>query len=269
MGTMVGIDVRDEGVDEGVIEQALSRLRSIEARFSTFRPDSEVSRYGRGEVDDAALSSELREVLELSEVVRAVSDGYFDIRGHRPDGSPDPSGLVKGWAVEQAARVLDRYRAANYAITAGGDIVARGQAAPGRPWRIGVQHPGIRDRVAAVVEVRDLAIATSGAYERGDHVIDPHTGRPPDGVLSITVVGPSLTRADAYATAAFAMGRAGIEWIASLPGYAGCAITTDDRLVWTEGFEPLRATVGLAAVSPPGRSGVSRQTQRPGLVARD
>ena len=88
----------------------------------------------------------------------------------------------------------------------------RGGALPEPRWRVGIQHPQIRDRIAAVVEADDLAVATSGAYTRGDHVVDPHTGRPPEGVLSVTIAGPDLATADAYATAAFAMGADGPEW---------------------------------------------------------
>lgn len=239
MGTAIGIDILDADVPDGTVDAAFERLWAIDARFSTYRLDSEVSRYSRGEIEDDALSTELQEVLRLCEAVRITSDGAFDIRRHRLDGHVDPSGLVKGWAVEEAAAILRRDGARNYAINAGGDIVARGEPRPGRAWRVGVQHPEIRDAVAAVLEVRDLAVATSGAYERGAHVVDARTGKPPIGVLSVTVAGLSLAFADAYATAGFAMGADGIAWLATLPGYAGCVVTREGRLVWTEGFERL------------------------------
>ena len=238
MGTAIGIDVRDPGVPEAALDDAFVRLAVIEARFSTYRSDSEVSRYGRGEIGDDDLSAEVREVLRLCEAVRISSGGAFDVR-HRPDGLVDPTGLVKGWAVDEAAAVLEHQGARNYAINAGGDILAHGEPSPGRAWRVGVQHPQIREAMAAVLEVRDLAVATSGEYERGDHIVDPGTGARPAGMLSVTVAGPSLALADAYATAAFAMGADGIRWIAARSGYAGCAITTDGRFVWTNSFEPL------------------------------
>jgi thiamine biosynthesis lipoprotein len=236
MGTAVGIDIRDERIGRAVVADAFDRITEIEERFSPFRSASEISRVMRGELAEDDASPELRQVFRWCETVRVASHGYFDIRGFRPDGAPDPSGLVKGWAVEEAARILEARGARNFTVNAGGDIVARGQAAPGERWRIGIQHPRLRDRVAAVLAVGDLAVATSGAYERGDHVTDPHTGRPPAGVVSTTVVGPSLTFADAYATAAFAMGRDGVGWMTTLSGYAGCVITDDDRLVWTDGL---------------------------------
>ena len=240
MGTVISIDVPDD-VEASAVDLAFERLVAIDARFSTYRPDSEVSRYDRGEIDDLAISPELRTVLQMCEWVRDTSDGVFDVRRHRQDGRLDPSGLVKGWAVEEAARILDRAGARNYAINAGGDILARGRPRPDRAWRVGIQHPAVRDAVAAVLEVRDGAVATSGAYERGEHIVDARTGEAPRDVESVTVAGPSLAFADAYATAAFAMGTDGIRWIAGIPDYAGCAVTTDGRLVWTQSFEPLLA----------------------------
>ena len=240
MGTAIGIDVRGQGLPDAAIDDAFALLRDIDARFSTYRPDSEVSRLIRGELDEAdGLSAELRAVLGLCEDLRRTSDGYFDIRRHRPDGRPDPTGLVKGWAIEEAAFRLDEAGARDFAINAGGDIVASGEPEPGRPWRVGIRHPEQADRVAAVLGIRDLAVATSGAYERGDHIIDPHDGRPARDLLSLTVVGPSLTYADAYATAAFAMGSAGPAWVHGHPGYGAYAIGADRRAVWTPLVEPL------------------------------
>jgi thiamine biosynthesis lipoprotein len=139
---------------------------------------------------------------------------------------------VKGWALDRAARMLERAGARRFSLNAGGDVVLRG----GAPWRVGIQHPLRRDRVACVIEVVDGAVATSGAYERGAHIVDPHTQRPPDGVESVTVVGPRLGLADAYATAAFAMGADGPAWTASLDGYDAMTILDDKRVLTTRGF---------------------------------
>ena len=125
----------------------------------------------------------------------------------------DPSGYVKGWAVEEAAWRLDDAGARDYLINAGGDVVARGEATPGHRWRVGIRHPDEPDKVAAVLAVRDGAVATSGTYERGDHIVDPRTGQPARGLRSLTVVGPRLGFVDAYATAAFVMGLAGLRWV--------------------------------------------------------
>ena len=118
-----------------------------------------------------------------------------------------PSGLVKGWSVDRAAVIADELGWRNYAINAGGDIRLRGGALPATVWRVGIQHPANRHDIAAVVLGDDLAVATSGAYVRGQHVFNPRTRRAPEGVLSVTITGPDLATADAFATAAFAHGR--------------------------------------------------------------
>ena len=236
MGTAISLDLRDPGVSPAAVDAMFDHLRDIDARFSTYRADSEISRLGRGELPPEACSPDVREVLARCEALRALSHGYFDIRAHRSDGGLDPSGFVKGWAVEAAAAILDAAGARNYCLNAGGDIITSGEPEPGRSWRVGIRHPELPDLLATVLETRDLAVATSGAYERGEHIVDPHTGRSPGGLLSVTVVGPRLSEADAYATGAYAMGLSGLTWIAGIATYAGCMITTDRRRVWTPGF---------------------------------
>lgn len=241
MGTVISIDVRDPGIPESVVDAMLARLEEIEDRFSTYRPGSEISRIARGELAEAHASAEVRFVLGMCDDLHRTTDGWFDARGHRADGRLDPSGIVKGWAVEEAALLLDEAGARNYSCNCGGDVIARGEPEPGRPWRVGIRHPDRADAVARVLAVRDLAVATSGTYERGEHIRDPRTGAAPTGLLSVTVVGPSLTWADVYATTAFAMGVAGPAWVATHPGYGALAITADERLVWTPTVEPLLA----------------------------
>jgi thiamine biosynthesis lipoprotein len=243
MGTVVSLQIRDQGTNRPALDEAVDAavayLRDVEARFSTYRPDSEVSRLARGEIREAECSEDVRYVLALCDNLRRTSDGFFDIRHAGRDGGLDPSGLVKGWAVEEAALVLERSGFRRFAINAGGDVVVRGEPAPGEPWRVGIRHPDRADRLAAVLGLRDCAVATSGAYERGDHIRDPRTGRPASGLLSISVVGPSLAWADAYATAAFAMGRDGIAWTARHPGYGVFAVTDAREVVCTPDVEQL------------------------------
>ena len=149
---------------------------------------------------------------------------------------------MKGWSIDRGARLLALAGARNFCINAGGDVLARGEAAPGRPWQIGIRHPQIPDKMAAVVAGCDLAVATSGAYERGDHIVDPKSGRPAADLLSMTIAGASLGYADAYATAAFAMGEAGVDWMSRLAGYSGLAITSQPRVVWSDPFDRLLAS---------------------------
>jgi thiamine biosynthesis lipoprotein len=232
MGMAVVIDVRDE-IDPSATDSVVDWLHVVDARFSTYKPDSEISQIERSElaVDDA--HPDVRNVLARCDQLRRATGGYFDARAN---GRLDPSGLVKGWAVERAVTMLERAGARSFAIYAGGDVALRGCPRPGEPWKVGIRHPRLAERVAAVVACERLAIATSAAYARGDHVVDPHTGRAADGLLSITITGPDLGTADAYATAAFAMGSKGAHWAAGLAGYEAMAMLPDDTMLTTPGF---------------------------------
>jgi FAD:protein FMN transferase len=241
MGTVIGVDVRDPAVPPSAVDEVFAYLREVDRRFSPYKPDSEVSRLMRGELTVGDASPDLRAVLDLCEVMRRSTDGYFDAGRHRLDGRLDPTGIVKGWSIERGARLLEAAGARDYALNAGGDVLARGSPARGRQWRVGIRHPLIADRVAAVLAIHDGAVATSGGYERGEHIVDPHTGRPPEGLLSLSVYGPDLTIVDAYATAAFAMGMAGPAWVARQPGYGALAVTRDERIVWTPLIDGLLA----------------------------
>lgn len=238
MGMPIVVDVRDRDVDGGTIDRMFAWLRCVDETFSTYKEDSEISRLNRGELAIQEVHPDVAAVLARCEELRIETHGFFDARAVSPD-RVDPSGLVKGWAVDRAAALLDEAGARNYAVNAAGDIRLRGGALPDACWRVGIQHPRIVDRIAKLLEVSDLAIATSGAYARGEHVLDPHTRRPPEGVLSVTVTGPDLATADAYATAAFAMGADGPAWTSTLPGYEAMTILEDDRVLSTAGFRAL------------------------------
>src|SRR5207244_1968994 len=124
------------------------------------------------------------------------------------------------WAVARAADMLRAAGSSCFFVNAGGDIVTGGCPADSNAgWRVGIQHPWERDRVAAVVAIPGGAIATSGRYERGDHVVDPRSGLPATDLASVTVIGPDLAVADAYATAAVVLGRVeGMRWLATRAG---------------------------------------------------
>jgi thiamine biosynthesis lipoprotein len=238
MGMPVTLDVRDEHVGPEALDGALGWLRFVDATFSTYRSGSEISRLNRGELALGDAHPLVAEVLARCEALRRDTGGYFDVRAPL-GGLADPSGLVKGWAVARAAELLRGAGARNFCIDAGGDLALGGGPAPGMPWRVGIRHPRRRDRLAAVLAVTDAAVATSGAYERGPHIVVPATGRPPTGVLSVTIVGPEAGTADAYATAAFAMGVDGPAWTAGLPGHVAMTILDGDRVLATPGFASL------------------------------
>jgi thiamine biosynthesis lipoprotein len=241
MGTVVSFDIRDDAVPEAALEDAVAWLHEVDRRFSPYIADSEVSRIADGTLAEVDAHPDVREVLAMVDRLAVESGGAFDARRWSADGRLDPSGFVKGWSIQIAADRLAAAGASDFAINAGGDIVARGGPAPGEDWRIGVRHPDRPDRVAAVLRVRDLAVATSAAYERGAHIRDPRNGRIPGGVRSLTVVGPSLTWADAYATTAYVMGLGGLDWVEAHEGYAAMAITWDDQVLWTPSMDGHRA----------------------------
>ena len=237
MGTTVTIDVRDDGFPLAALEAAVDTLRTHEARFTTYRDDSEVKRIERGELSIDAAHDDVREVLDACAVLRAESGGAFDAwRG----GSLDPSGYVKGWAAERAADDLRRAGATRFAINLGGDVICAGDAEPGAPWRIGVRHPIDATRMALVLGIRDGAVATSGSYERGNHIVDARTGRHAADWRSVTVLAADLATADAIATAALAMGEPGPAWAAARYGCDVAAIGNDETLWTTPGLERSR-----------------------------
>jgi thiamine biosynthesis lipoprotein len=207
---------RHAGTDAGraAWAEAVTELRWLDRVFSTWRPDSAVSRIDRGELAVEDAPPVVAEVLALGEEARVVSDGAFSVWRAGPDGRVrlDPSGVVKGWAAERVARHLSALPGTGFALNAGGDVVCRSR--PGDPaWRIGVEDPHDPGALVATLEVHDGAVATSGTAHRGAHLVDARTGRPPQGVASVTVVGPSLTWADIDATAAFAHGAEALAWL--------------------------------------------------------
>jgi thiamine biosynthesis lipoprotein len=240
MGTAVSLDIADPlpaAALDRLAGQVFDWLRGVDHRFSTYRDDSEVSRLGQGRLAVNDASPDLRRVLDRCARLWRFTDGYFDAYA---TGALDPSGYVKGWSVQVASDRLVAAGAGNHCLNAGGDVRVRGRDADGEPWRIGVQHPTEADKLAWVLAGEDLAVATSGTYQRGPHVVDPHRGEPARGLCSVTVVGPDLGDADAYATAAVAMGRPGLDWLARLDGYESAAVTDDGRAFRSPGLPVLR-----------------------------
>jgi thiamine biosynthesis lipoprotein len=230
MGFPVSLRIDDEGGlrdFDAAADSVFAWLRDVDARFSPFKADSEVSRLDRGEVDE--VSPDLAEILGLCEHYRTATGGAFDVR--LPGRGLDPCAVVKGWSVQRAAQLLTSAGVRRFCLNAGGDVVVAG-----RSWRVGVRHPEHADRLCAVLDLTDGAVATSARYERGDHIIDGRTGRPATGLLSLTVVAPTLTEADSVATAAFAMGSEGVEWAAGLKGCEVFAVGADRGVLRTAGF---------------------------------
>jgi thiamine biosynthesis lipoprotein len=193
----------------------IDELRSVDRIFSTYRSDSVISRLDRGEVTLEECPAEVAEVLALGGEAEQQSGGAFSVVLPDSDGQLrlDPSGVVKGWAVERASRLLATLDDTDFCLSAGGDLVCH-VTDPDRPaWQIGIEHPYDPTSLIAVVPVRSGAVATSGTRHRGQHLLDARTGRPAGGVASVTVIGRSLTWADIDATAAYAHGPQAADWL--------------------------------------------------------
>lgn len=235
MGMPITVEVVGD-TDGRAAEAAFQYFCDVDARFSPYKPDSELSTMNRGELQDWQRSTDMDTVLALSELTRHETLGFFDIR--RPDGQIDPSGLVKGWAIRNAARLIDAKGLHNYCVEAGGDIQCRGHNEQGQRWRVGIRSPFVTDEVVKVLVPGDAGVATSGTYVRGNHIYDPHSGGASiDDIASLTVIGPDIYEADRFATAAFAMGRGGIDFIEDTAGLEGYAIDRDGIATMTSGFQ--------------------------------
>lgn len=238
MGMPVSLALRGRHAADVVGESAwmatVAVLRDVDRVFSTYRSDSHICRLDRGEIALAECPPQVAEVLALGEVARVQSGGAFDVR--RPDpqdpaGRPvlDPSGVVKGWAVERAAQVLRSLDDTDFCLSAGGDMVCH-VADPGRAaWRVGIEDPRDPSRLISQVEVRHGAVATSGPAHRGEHIVDARTGALPTGLAQVTVIGHDLVWADIDATAAYALGASAAPWLATRPDRSGLLVWADGR----------------------------------------
>ena len=235
MGTVVTFDLYAPGPVEvaEAVGRACSVLHDADAVFSTWKPDSPVSRLRRGEISLGEAPAEVADVLDRCRTARQATDGWFD--PWALPGGVDPTGYVKGWAGQQALEVLRPLDLLGAMVNAAGDIASFGGPEPGQPFRVGIVEPGSPGRLACVVELTG-AVATSGTYERGLHLIDPFSGRATSGAASASVTGPDLGLADALATALAVAGEAGLDFVADLAGYEGFVIGIDGGWQWTPGF---------------------------------
>lgn len=234
MGMPITLEVVDPTVSTDDLEKVFAYFVSVDEIFSTYKATSEISKINRGELSTAEYSKDMKTILALSEQTKKDTYGYFDIEHN---GLYDPSGIVKGWAIQHAADMLKAGGFRNFSIDAGGDISVAGNK-DGKLWRIGIRNPFNRNENVKVLALTDRGIATSGTAIRGQHVYDPYNPDTPllDSV-SITVIGPNIYEADRFATAAFAMGKRGIQFIEKLAGFEGYMIDAHARATYTSGFE--------------------------------
>lgn len=234
MGMAVIIDLPKSDHEED-FEAAFDYFTIVDDKFSPYKKESEVSKINRGEVAEESFSEQMKEVLKLSEETKQQSLGFFDVWC---DGKLDPSGLVKGWAIHNAADKLRSQGFSDFYVEAGGDIEVSGKNKDEKEWRIGIQNPFNRDQIIKVIKISNGGIATSGSYFLGQHIYDPHlnSSRTSD-IISLTVVGPTIYEADRFATAAFAMGKDGLDFIENKSGLEGYMIDHQGYQSQTSGFE--------------------------------
>jgi FAD:protein FMN transferase len=234
MGMPITVEVLADNATR-YIASVFDYFKSVDERYSTYKDSSEISQINNG-LPKNEWSQEMKTVLKLCEQTRQATDGYFDITTN--NGKLDPSGLVKGWAINNAAQLLQASDVQNFYIEAGGDVQVRGSNAVNEPWSVGIRNPFKLDEVIKVVQLTTQGIATSGTYIRGQHIYNPRQRRQVlNSVKSLTVIGPNVYEADRYATAAFAMGAQGIGFIESTSGLEGYMVDANKIATYTSGFE--------------------------------
>jgi thiamine biosynthesis lipoprotein len=233
MGMPITVVIEDETASQSDVDAAFNRFQEIDERYSPYKSTSEVSRINNG-LEETKWSKEMKHIVRLCRETTRATDGYFDAFY---DIAFDPSGLVKGWAIADVARLLKERHLTNFYIDAGGDIQVSGANSKKQPWRVGIRNPMNHEEIVKVVAVTSEGVATSGTYIRGNHIYNPITHQPADTIASLTIIGPDIYEADRFATAAFAMGPKGIQFIESLKGFEAYMIDNNQIATFTSGFE--------------------------------
>lgn len=233
MGMPTTVEIVDTAATQASLDEIFNYFISVDERFSTYKPQSEISLFNAGKLGESEVSDDMRTILRLAEETKNATHGFFDIDF---GGTRDPSGIVKGWAIHNAAEILRKNGFHNFYVEVGGDIEVEGKNADGEPWSIGIRNPFHREEIVKVLHLSGKGIATSGTAVRGKHIYNPKSGNRADEIMSLTVMGPNVYEADRFATGAFAMGKNGIEFIEGLPGFEGYMIDHDGIATYTTGF---------------------------------
>jgi thiamine biosynthesis lipoprotein len=238
MGMPITIEIVDPQATDDIFNEVYNYFTHIDKKFSTYKSASEITAINSGALALGDASEEMQLVFTMCEETKRETGGYFDIK--TPKGKYDPSGLVKGWAIWNGAKLLEKNGFANFYIDAGGDIQPHGHNMNGTPWAIGIKNPFNQNEKVKVIYIGggEEGVATSGTYIRGNHIYNPRGGgEPVRDIVSLTVIGPNVHDADRFATAAFAMGADGIKFIEALPGYEGYIIDKNKVATMTTGFD--------------------------------
>lgn len=234
MSMPVIVNVIDRLVSKSDMEEVFTYLRQTDKRFSTYRDESETQKINRGEILEMDYSAEMRRVLALNKKTKSNTSGYFDIFYK---GRLDPAGIVKGLAIYEGSKILKDKGFHDFYLEIAGDIQVQGFNEEGEKWQIGIEDPFSRGNLVKVVKLSNQGIATSGTYIRGKHIYNPIDQIYADEIVSITVIAPNVLEADRFATASFAMGKDGINFLESRKNLEGYMITKEKKAYFTKGFE--------------------------------
>lgn len=236
MGVPIIINIRDNEAKQELFDEVFNYFHYVDEKFSTYKDTSEISNINNGKIKPEEASEDMKLIFQLSEETKKISNGYFDIVNR--EGKYDPSGIVKGWSIFNAANILRKRGVKNFMVEAGGDIEISGKNNEDKLWRIGIQNPFNKKReIIKKVYLSNKGMATSGTYVRGQHVYNPFNKNVTiDDVISLTVIGPNIYEADRMATAAFAMGNDGINFIEQLDGFEGYSIDNKGVATMTTNF---------------------------------
>lgn len=236
MGMPITVEIADKTATGKDSAEVFDYFKSIDDRFSTYKKNSEISLINNGDIKENNFSPEMKEIFSISEETNKLTSGYFNIK--TPNGEYDPSGIVKGWAIYNASQILKNNGFENFYIDAGGDIQTHGKNKDGNKWRVGIRNPLNTNEVIKILELSGEGIATSGTYIRGDHIYNPNNKNYHiKDIISLTVIGKNVYEADRFATAAYAMGLSGINFIEKLEGFEGYIINDKSISVLTSDFE--------------------------------
>lgn len=237
MGMHITIEVIEKNVKSQDIDKIYDYFTYVDEKFSTYKETSEISQINKGELREEQYSADMKTVLALCEQTKKETNGYFDICH---SGKLDPTGLVKGWAIQQAASFLRKRGIKDFYVDAGGDVQVTGKNNQGKPWVVGIRNPFNSQEIVKVISLNGGGVATSGTAMRGQHIYNPYNPKTEiTDIVSLSVIGPNAYEADRFATAAFAMGAEGIYFIEKLPGFEAYLIDRNGIATYTSGFSKL------------------------------
>ena len=237
MGMPITVEIVDGNAAQDGINKVFNYFKYVDEKFSVFKKDSEITKINNGKIRERDYSEDMIKILKLSEQTKEETNGYFNIVDN--NGKYNPSGIVKGWAIYNAAELLKKIGYNNFYVDAGGDIQVHGKNTQKADWKIGIKNPFKQNEIVKVIYLdNNQGVATSGTYIRGQHIYNPRNrDEKMNEIVSISVIGPNVYEADRFATAAFAMQREGINFIEKLAGPEAYMIDKNGVATMTSGFE--------------------------------